>query len=501
MSKAVLNLFWDSIALDGGKATKATRGSAVEGDQRQNMPPPPPPTTRPAVAVVGAGLAGLACAWRLARSGVVATPVVLYDRGRAPGGRAARRRGDDGDGNVQPPGSARHDAGLSHIEPRSPAFVALLREWEGSLGGASGSGSPVSRWEGGGRERWVGRPSAAAIATAIAASDGVRLLPGAAVAGLDGGPGRWTVRLDGDGGDAALADPAPPASVVVLADPALAPAAAAAGSTAVAAALAAAGEGRAPLFAVFLALSKGGTPGSAVASSPSSEPPSVVRIPPGRDETLLRLVREGDKPGRSPTDPAESGGCGFESVERWTAVTTSGFARAALGEGWGEREGGKGEGAAFRPAPSAADVLAAVARGAADSAVAALAGDPAAPVLFRLAAPPVAVRWGAGLPSPPRGGGRRGGGEGGGAAGPGEDDGGPVFDSAAGLGACGDGLWPIPVDADSADPLVDPAADADEWTLLATGAERACLSGDALGRRVAASLAGAASRPPPAPRL
>lgn len=68
------------------------------------------------VAIVGAGLAGAACARALTAAGV---PVEVQDRGRVPGGRLASRRVD-----------GRYvDLGASYLTARDAGFRALVDDW------------------------------------------------------------------------------------------------------------------------------------------------------------------------------------------------------------------------------------------------------------------------------------------------------------------------------------------------------------------------------------
>lgn len=69
------------------------------------------------VAVVGAGIAGIACARVLAGAG---HQVVVLDRGRVPGGRLASRRFD-----------GRYvDLGASYFTVRDPGFASVVAGWE-----------------------------------------------------------------------------------------------------------------------------------------------------------------------------------------------------------------------------------------------------------------------------------------------------------------------------------------------------------------------------------
>ncbi len=94
------------------------------------------------VAIVGAGLAGAACARALAAAGV---PVEVHDRGRVPGGRMASRRLD-----------GRYvDLGASYLTTRDPGFTAQVDDWTSRglarpwtdafhVGGPEGLGAPKS---------------------------------------------------------------------------------------------------------------------------------------------------------------------------------------------------------------------------------------------------------------------------------------------------------------------------------------------------------------------
>lgn len=96
------------------------------------------------VAVIGAGMAGLACARRLADAGMA--PVVL-DKGRGIGGRLATRRAGDG---------LQFDHGAQYVTARDPAFAALLDDLC-----RAGAAAP---WDdGSGRLRLVGTPGMSAL--------------------------------------------------------------------------------------------------------------------------------------------------------------------------------------------------------------------------------------------------------------------------------------------------------------------------------------------------
>ncbi len=77
-----------------------------------------------AVAIIGAGIAGLACAQALAAAGV--TALDHFDKGRGPGGRASTRRAS----TRQADGDLRFDHGAQYFRVRDPAFQALVTGWE-----------------------------------------------------------------------------------------------------------------------------------------------------------------------------------------------------------------------------------------------------------------------------------------------------------------------------------------------------------------------------------
>lgn len=106
----------------------------------------------PSVAVIGAGISGLTCAHRLA----VAANVTVFEWGRGPGGRTARRRAPIGDTELS------FDHAAPFFEVRTTAFRdGLLRQWEEQ--------GVAARWGTEG-DRWVGVPSNNAICKALSSS-------------------------------------------------------------------------------------------------------------------------------------------------------------------------------------------------------------------------------------------------------------------------------------------------------------------------------------------
>ena len=120
------------------------------------------------VAIIGAGVAGLACARRLREAGV---SVTLYDKGRGPGGRLSGRRTPMG----------RFDHGAQFMTIRDEGFAAACEGWRRA--------GLVTRWDGDHRrggapfahDPWhVGTPKmsafVAAEAEALDATFGLRLV-------------------------------------------------------------------------------------------------------------------------------------------------------------------------------------------------------------------------------------------------------------------------------------------------------------------------------------
>ncbi len=100
------------------------------------------------IAVVGGGIAGLACGARLAAAG---RSVVLFDSGPVPGGRMTTR--------VM--GGATFNDGAQFAAARDPDFAMLVqRLW---------AGSKALPWPAAGEGRWTGVPGMSALAAGMAA--------------------------------------------------------------------------------------------------------------------------------------------------------------------------------------------------------------------------------------------------------------------------------------------------------------------------------------------
>ncbi len=130
------------------------------------------------IAIVGAGLAGLACATRLNEAD---HRVILFDKSRGAGGRMATRR------LATPCGEAGFDHGAQYLTAHDPGFQAQIRSWaEAGL---------VAPWPAAGADRFVGMPTMNAPLRQLSAALDVRSLQ--RIDRLDPAAGGW--HLHGDG--------------------------------------------------------------------------------------------------------------------------------------------------------------------------------------------------------------------------------------------------------------------------------------------------------------
>ena len=153
------------------------------------------------IAVIGAGLAGLACARRLHASG---HRVVVLDKGRSPGGRLATRRAE----------GVSFDHGAQYFTAREQVF----RDWLGEARQAGAVAGWAPRWPGGEQETaelHVGAPGMSSIARQLA--QGLELRPETRITQMMRIEQAWTLTDDRGGGIAGfdfvvLALPAPQAA-------------------------------------------------------------------------------------------------------------------------------------------------------------------------------------------------------------------------------------------------------------------------------------------------
>lgn len=125
------------------------------------------------IAIIGAGMAGLACARQLAQAGHAP---IIFDKGRGIGGRLATRRAE----------GLQFDHGAQYVNAHTPGFAALLAELA-----AAGAAAP---WpDGTGRSHTVGTPGMAALAKAMGA--GLTIHQNAQVTAITRNDNGWTLRI------------------------------------------------------------------------------------------------------------------------------------------------------------------------------------------------------------------------------------------------------------------------------------------------------------------
>lgn len=108
-------------------------------------------------AIIGAGMAGLACADALQEAG---HSVALFDKGRGPGGRMSTRR------LATRLGDATFDHGAQYFTARDPHFCALVESWRAA--------NIATLWPPAGADAWVGVPGMNAIISRMAAAHTVK---------------------------------------------------------------------------------------------------------------------------------------------------------------------------------------------------------------------------------------------------------------------------------------------------------------------------------------
>ncbi len=123
------------------------------------------------IAIVGAGMAGLACA-----AGLSAHAVTVFDKGGRAGGRVATRRA----------GALRFNHGAQYATARGDGFRAVMDR-------LSGEGA-VAAWPAAGEGRWAGTPGMSALPASLAASCGATLLLERHVAHVRADGAGWVVR-------------------------------------------------------------------------------------------------------------------------------------------------------------------------------------------------------------------------------------------------------------------------------------------------------------------
>ncbi|MGF1562518.1 MAG: NAD(P)/FAD-dependent oxidoreductase [Geminicoccaceae bacterium] len=129
----------------------------------------------PAIAIVGAGIAGLTCARSLSASGL---DVRVFDKGRAPGGRVSTRRAD----------GLQFDHGAPFFHVDDPGFAKAVADWQ-----ATGLVADSAHGDG-----FTAVPAMTALARHLAGDLNVQA--GVEIVGITGEPAAW--RLQGRHGEA-----------------------------------------------------------------------------------------------------------------------------------------------------------------------------------------------------------------------------------------------------------------------------------------------------------
>ena len=126
------------------------------------------------IAIVGAGIAGLACARKLAKAGVHS---VVFDKGRGVGGRVATRRSGD----------LQFDHGAPYVTATADDFDTCLR-------GLIGTGHAAPWVDDKGHAWTVGKPGMSGIAKGMALGLDVRL--GTQISAIHADQARWRLQYD-----------------------------------------------------------------------------------------------------------------------------------------------------------------------------------------------------------------------------------------------------------------------------------------------------------------
>lgn len=141
-------------------------------------------------AIIGAGMAGLACAERLKEAGV---SVRVFDKGRGPGGRMSTRRMET------PLGEVRWDHGAQFFTARSEDFQKQVADWQDAGAVAEWTGKFLTLGQTDGRpeptdSKYVGTPGMNGVIRHMAGS--VDVSWGRRATAISGDPGKWEITLE-----------------------------------------------------------------------------------------------------------------------------------------------------------------------------------------------------------------------------------------------------------------------------------------------------------------
>jgi renalase len=243
-----------------------------------------------AVAIIGAGIAGLSCARALRAAGV---PVRLFDKARKPGGRMSTRRGP----------ALSFDHGAQYFTARDPSFALEVERWAAAgaaqawtgriLVARAGALEPLADAQ---PPRWVGAPTMSAIPRLLASDPTLEIASSVRIAELGRADAGWRL-IDERGEDwgrfarVVVATPAAQAEPLLAGAPALAAAAASVPME--------------PCWAVMLAF-----------ASPVPVAADGLFV---HDSALAWAARDASKPGRGPLDTWVLHATPTWTAEHWDA--------------------------------------------------------------------------------------------------------------------------------------------------------------------------------------
>ncbi|MGK5025204.1 NAD(P)/FAD-dependent oxidoreductase [Janthinobacterium sp. RB2R34] len=146
-------------------------------------------TATPHIAVIGAGIAGAACASALQQARL---HVSVFDKSRGAGGRMSTRRGEDW----------QCDHGAQYFTARAPAFRAevarweeagVAAQWQPALRSVDADGASVGSPGDSGTERFVGAPRMSSVAAWLASS--LALYTGTTISALRREEAGWRLHV------------------------------------------------------------------------------------------------------------------------------------------------------------------------------------------------------------------------------------------------------------------------------------------------------------------